>query len=415
MQSTAVGRRRWRGGAVVVVATLAATLGIAGSALASPGNRRGDDEVLDGRVRFYVERETNAGRQAEIWAAEGRTQDAAYMRALSRISQAVWFTSGTPAEVRRAVHATVDAAQRQHAVPVLVAYYVPGRDCSQYSAGGAPSEQAYLEWIDAFARGIGHHRAVVILEPDGLALLSSEPWCGEGGGGFTGTPEDFGRVDERFREINGALDRLARNRRTAVYVDAGHSAWQPLNDYNAGYGEPQDQLGMASRLLRGGIDKAQGFFLNVSNFRSTADLVDYGTRLSKCIAFRQATGASACSDADIASVPEDPDALTHFVLDTSRNGQGPWIPPAGLYPDPQDWCNPPERGLGARPTTRTGNELVDAFLWVKRPGESDGQCTRGTAGPEDPVYGAVDPPAGQWWAEYALGLAQRANPPLRLR
>jgi endoglucanase len=415
MQNTAVGRRRRRRHAVGVVATLVATLGIAGSALASPGNRHGDDEVLDGRVRFYVERETNAGRQAEIWAAEGRTQDAAYMRALSRISQAVWFTSGTPAEVRRAVHATVDAAQRQHAVPVLVAYYVPGRDCSQYSAGGAPSEQAYLEWIDAFARGIGHHRAVVILEPDGLALLSSEPWCGEGGGGFTGTPEDFGRVDERFREINGALDRLARNRRTAVYVDAGHSAWQPLNDYNAGYGEPQDQLGMASRLLRGGIDKAQGFFLNVSNFRSTADLVDYGTRLSKCIAFRQATGASACSDADIASVPEDPDALTHFVLDTSRNGQGPWIPPAGLYPDPQDWCNPPERGLGARPTTRTGNELVDAFLWVKRPGESDGQCTRGTAGPEDPVYGAVDPPAGQWWAEYALGLAQRANPPLRLR
>jgi endoglucanase len=313
---------RRRGGAVVVVATLVATLGIAGSALASPGNRHGDDGILDGRVRFYVEREANAGRQAEIWATEGRTQDAAYMRALSRISQAVWFTSGTPAEVRRAVHATVDAAQRQHAVPVLVAYYVPGRDCSQYSAGGAPGEQAYLEWIDAFARGIGHHRAVVILEPDGLALLSSEPWCGEGGGGFTGTPEDFGRVDERFREINGTLDRLARNRRTAVYVDAGHSAWQPLNDYNAGYGEPQDQLGMASRLLRGGIDKAQGFFRNVSNFRSTADLVDYGTRLSKCIAFRQATGASACSDADIASVPEDPDALTHFVLDTSRNGQG---------------------------------------------------------------------------------------------
>ena len=36
--------------------------------------------------------------------------------------------------------------------------------------------------------------------------------------------------------------------------------------------------------------------------------------------------------------------------------------------DPQDWCNPPGRGLGARPTTRTGNQLVDAFLWVKRPG-----------------------------------------------
>jgi len=60
----------------------------------------------------------------------------------------------------------------------------------------------------------------------------------------------------------------------------------------------------------------------------------------------------------------------------------------------------------------TGNSLIDAFLWVKRPGESDGQCTRGTAGPADPVYGAVDPAAGAWWADYALGLAQRAQHPL---
>ncbi len=47
---------------------------------------------------------------------------------------------------------------------------------------------------------------------------------------------------------------------------------------------------------------------------------------------------------------------THFVIDTSRNGQGPWQPPA--YPDPQDWCNPPDRGLGLRPTADTGNRLA---------------------------------------------------------
>jgi endoglucanase len=417
MQHTAVGRRLRRGSTVVILAAMTALLALAGPAAASAqgGREHHGGNPLDGRVRFYVEPETNAGTQAEIWEAEGRTEDAAYMRALSRISQAIWFTSGTPAEVRRAVHATVTAAERQHAVPVLVAYYIPGRDCSQYSAGGAPSEQAYKQWIDAFASGIGDRPAVVILEPDGLALLSSEPWCNEGGGGSTGTPEDFGLVDERFREINAALDRLGRNPHTAVYIDAGHSAWQQVNDYDAGYGVPREQLGMVSRLLRGGIHKADGFFLNVSNYRTDADLVDYGTRVSKCIAFRQRTGAAACTDADIASVPDDPRKLTHFVLDTSRNGQGPWVPPAGLYPDPQDWCNPPGRGLGARPTTRTGNGLVDAFLWVKRPGESDGSCTRGLPGPEDPVYGIVDPPAGAWWADYALGLAQRANPPLSLR
>jgi endoglucanase len=410
MQQTASSRRR--GGVVVaVLAALVASLGVASSAAASTaGGQR--HNPLDGRVRFYVEPETNAGRQAEVWASEGRAQDAAYMRALSKVSQAIWFTKGTPAEVRQAVDATVTAAHRAHTVPVIVAYYIPGRDCSQYSAGGAPSEQAYGAWIDAFARGVGSRDAVVIVEPDGLALLSSEPWCGEGGGGSTGQPEDFSLVDERFREVGYAVARLGRNPRTAVYIDAGHSAWQQVNDYDAGYGVPSAQLGMVSRLLRGGIAEADGFFLNVSNYRGDADLVDYGTRVSKCIAFRQATGARACSDADVASVPADPRTLTHFVLDTSRNGQGPWTPPAGVYSDPQDWCNPPGRGLGVRPSTRTGNALVDAFLWVKRPGESDGQCTRGTAGPTDPEYGIVDPPAGEWWADYALGLARRASPPL---
>lgn len=159
-------------------------------------------------------------------------------------------------------------------------------------------------------------------------------------------------------EINGAIDRLEHNPRTAVYIDAA--------------------------------------------------------RVSKCIAFRQRTGATSCTDDDIASVHVNPKKLTHFVLDTSRNGLGNWTPPAGKYTgDPQDWCNPPGRALGLRPTTRTGQPLVDALLWVKRPGESDGQCTRGTAGPQDPEYGIDDPAAGEWWPDYALGLAQRAVPPLR--
>ncbi|NKZ03764.1 glycoside hydrolase family 6 protein [Actinomadura latina] len=395
-----------------ILAAAAASI-VAVLAAPAPAQALGHDDPLAGKTRFYVEPATNAGRQADIWAAEGRTADAAHMRALSKVSQAIWFTGGTPAEVRTAVRRTMARAAAQHAVPVLVAYNVPGRDCSQYSAGGAADEAAYRAWIAAFSRGIGGGRAVVIVEPDGLALLSSEPWCNEGGGGTTGMPEDLARVDERFREINYAISTLQRLPRTGVYVDSGHSDWQPLNDYDAGYGVPSAQLGMASRLLKGGIAKADGFALNVSNYRSTDELVSYGTRLSKCLRFRQETGAASCSDADLAGVRDDPRTLPHFVLDTSRNGQGPWTPPEGTYTDPQVWCNPPGRGLGYRPSTRTGDPLVDAFLWVKRPGESDGQCTRGTAGPEDPEYGVVDPAAGVWWPEYALGLSQRAVPPLR--
>ena len=106
-------------------------------------------------------------------------------------------------------------------------------------------------------------------------------------------------------------------------------------------------------------------------------------------------------------------ATTRFVIDTSRNGQGPWTPTA-TYPDAQNWCNPPGRGVGVRPTLTTGIALVDANLWIKIPGESDGSCNRGVAGATtDPEWGGiVDPAAGQWFPEQALELASLASPPL---
>ena len=70
------------------------------------------------------------------------------------------------------------------------------------------------------------------------------------------------------------------------------------------------------------------------------------------------------------------------------------------------------RGLGERPTANTEQPLVDAYLWVKIPGESDGQCTRWASGPLDPVRGIQDPPAGQWFSDMALELVRNANPAL---
>ena len=65
-----------------------------------------------------------------------------------------------------------------------------------------------------------------------------------------------------------------------------------------------------------------------------------------------------------------------------------------------------------------GEALVDAYLWVKIPGESDGECTRGL-GPAgetvDPEWGIVDPGAGEWFPQQALQLAANAEPPLRRR
>ena len=114
---------------------------------------------------------------------------------------------------------------------------------------------------------------------------------------------------------------------------------------------------------------------------------------------------------------------THFVVDTSRNGKGPWNYKTAGYPDAgtaQDWCNPPGRGLGARPQADpdAAFPLLDAYLWVKTPGQSDGQCDRkgGTAGlnAPDPEWGGItDPAAGEWFPQQALQLAKLATPPLR--
>jgi endoglucanase len=156
------------------------------------------------------------------------------------------------------------------------------------------------------------------------------------------------RLEERLRLIREAVEVL-KARGATVYVDAGSAS-----------GSRPDE--MAARLTRAGIARADGFALNVSNFVGNARNIAHGEQISRRVGGK------------------------HFVIDTSRNGAG--IASGG------EWCNAPGQALGAAPTTRTGHALVDAFLWVKRPGESDGTCHGG-------------PQAGQWWADYALGLAKR--------
>ena len=395
---------------------------------------------LDPGTQFYVPK-VNHGAIEQIadLTSSGDKADADLIREMIGTPQAVWFEGGTPHKVQQDVKNTVQRAKGKKTVPVLVAYNIPFRDCAQYSAGGATSVAEYEAWIDGFAAGIGDNPAVVILEPDGLGII---PWYKQ----FRGLDSEAAdyewcqpteadsatAADERFEMLNYAVDALKAHPNVSVYLDGTHSAWLGSGD-------------AAHRLAQAGVERADGFFLNVSNYRLTEHLEKYGTWISKCIWFATDSGSWGNGHFDWCAsqyYPADPNdfstwyltdqwyadnvesqtwvpypgdaGLKTFVIDTSRNGQGPWTPTVS-YPDAQDWCNPPGRGLGLRPTADTGNALVDAYLWVKLPGESDGECTRGL-GPAgetvDPEWGLINPGAGQWFPEMALQLVHNADPAL---
>ena len=283
---------------------------------------------------LYVEPHSKASLQANSWMGS-RPADAALIARIAEQPQALWLGDWLR-DVRGTAGARVRAARFVGAVPIFVAYNIPHRDCGQHSSGGATSASAYRAWIAQLARAIGDAPAAVVLEPDALAGMD----C-------------LSRSDraERITLMRGAVTTLSALPETAVYIDAGNSSWISAAK-------------MARRLKAAGVNRARGFAVNVSGFEPTQRATAFGRAVSK-----RTAGA-------------------HFVIDTSRNGAGA----AGGG----EWCNPSGRAIGELPTATTADPLLDAYLWVKRPGESDGSCNDG-------------PPAGTWWPEYALGLVQRAG------
>jgi endoglucanase len=308
-------------------------LGLVALGALGAGDPPGDGQNPLADERLYVAPNSPARRQAEEWSRT-RPEDARRMRRIAEQPTALWLGEWTR-DIRREVDRMVTTITGAGALPVFVAYNIPARDCGHHSAGGAGGAAAYRAWIRDFAGGIRRRHSIVILEPDALAGMDCLP-----------APVR----EERLALMRDAVEVL-RSAQASVYIDAGNPRWIAADE-------------MAARLRRAGIDAARGFSLNISNFHGTPENVVYGERLSRLLGGK------------------------HFVIDTSRNGVGEIAA--------ENWCNPSGQALGLEPTTQTGHPLVDAYLWIKRPGESDGECGGG-------------PRAGQWWADYALGLSRMAE------
>jgi endoglucanase len=308
------------------------------AAIAAPGQSpavrlAGDASPLAGQT-FYADPNSAAMRAAR--SAEPPNPE---LNVIANTPQAYWLDQAfSTSSVGGTVSKYVGAAQGAGAMPVLALYAIPHRDCGSYAAGGFGSADGYRGWVDAIAAGLGSMPATIIVEPDAVAhtkCLSDD------------------QLQERFGLLKYAVGALTRDPAAVVYLDGGHSRWLAA-----------DQL--ADRLKQSGADQARGFSLNANNFFTTDEETGYGEQVSGIL------GGS------------------HYVIDTSRNGAGP-------ADGALSWCNPSGRALGVAPTTDTAGAHADAYLWIKRPGESDGSC------------GSGEPAAGQFVSQYAIDLARNAG------
>lgn len=217
----------------------------------------------------------------------------------------------------------------------LVAYQGM-RDYPCERAAGDPSlEQAYIARTEALVRTLPDSgaEAWIILEP---ALLPTLNTC---------------QGDPRGVWLAAAVQMIARAG-GVVYLDA--SSWTD--------GEPSQAGQYVEELIAAGVDMRYiaGFALNIGRYHSTESQIEWGNGFIDELHRRLVV-------APIQGI--DPgQAGPGIIIDTSRNG----VPLTG----PQ--CNPPEAGLGAPPRL-VGEGVLDAAVWIKRPGESDGSCNEGLA------------------------------------
>ena len=294
-------------------------------------------------VRWYVDPLEPAYRSYWTLWRHHRRQQAELMWRVAREPRFRWFGRWDH-NVRRRVRSYLRcaAAVQPGAVPLMVVMRHQGKGCGRgYSGGGFAEDRRTRAWYRKFARGVGGTRVVIGFEPDSLGTVDCL------------TPS---RRRDRLKLLRYGVKVLSRLPRATIYLEAGASDWEPARR-------------TAKQLRFIGIAKVRGFMLNVTHHDWTRANIRHGLAVSRRVGGK------------------------HFIVNTSFNGRGPIHIRRG-HRRINIWCNPPGRGLGVEPTTATGHPLVDAYMWLNRPGYSGGACNGGPM------------PVGSWWPERALMYAR---------
>ena len=268
-------------------------------------------------LRFYVDPDSPSMHQWRAYNRRGQKRKAAMIWRIAREPKNIWVGRFTSPNFRVKVQRIFDAAHAQGAVPLLTVLRAQSTRCSAtYDGGGAGEDARTREWYRDLASAIGSQRAVIAFEPDSLGTIDCHARS---------------RRAARYRLLRYGVEQLTALPNVTLYIEAGASDWEGASR-------------MAPKLRRVGVAKAQGFMLNATHYDWTRANIKYGLELSRRLGGK------------------------HFVINTAENGRGPVHKRLPNGRRLTIWCNPPGRGLGPAPTTETSHPLVDAYLWINRPG-----------------------------------------------
>ncbi|GAA2858260.1 glycoside hydrolase family 6 protein [Nonomuraea rubra] len=293
------------------VLVTAAAMAAAGAVVMSTPSAQAADSA------FYVDPQTNAAK----WVAATRTtaRTPVIRDRIAAVPQGRWFATYDPSTVRSQVDAYVGAAAAAGKIPIMAVYAMPNRDCGGPSAGGAPDHTAYRAWI-VRDRGRVWRAAPPpsVLEPDALGdhdQLHERLGAGPGEGLHRPT------AGKRFKQASS---------QAKVYFDIGHDGWL-------------SRLG--GRLQAGRRDvanSADGLAVNTSNYRATPGLVLVREEHHRGDRRVPAEGGHRHQ-------PQRQRPVRQRVVRPGGPRHGPLEAPR-----------------------RRADPAIDAYLWVKPPGEADG-------------------------------------------
>ncbi|GAB1641239.1 glycoside hydrolase family 6 protein [Krasilnikovia sp. MM14-A1259] len=354
----------------------------------------------------------------------------------------------------------LDAALAQGAGYIqFVIYDLPGRDCAALASNGelGPDDlpRYQSEYIDPIAAiqadpKYRNLRIIDVIEIDSLPNLVTNT---SGQAGATAMCDTMKANGGYVNGIAYALRKLGAIANTYNYLDAAHHGWI---GWDSNFGPTADLMLQTAR-ASGDVRNVAGFITDTANYSAlrepyfTVATTVNGTsvRQSRWVDWNQYVDELSFAQAfrtKLVSIGFDPGI--GMLIDTSRNGWGGPNRPTrastatdvNTFVDQSridrrihagNWCNQSGAGLGERPTAAP-EPGIDAYVWVKPPGESDGSSTlipndegKGFDRMCDPTYtgnarngnnlsGALPgaPISGAWFSAQFRELMANAYPPL---